>query len=127
MASKYTVETGDGYQGVWRARNHELVIGLPSVNVDWPPGTTIYLAQIEDEPGIHATTQPSDSEGLSTTDVLVDDRPILRVPWDAVREIDGLSGGSGVVRGYCRDDVEGLVLVAKSNDPYVDEDSDSHE
>lgn len=121
MASKYTVATGDGYQGVWKARNHELTVNLATTDVEWPPGVTIFFARHAD--GIQATTsRPTGREIVATVDVTDNQRPVLRVPWAAV-EVTGLKGGAGDVRAYSRDDADGLVLVAAANDPYINEGS----
>lgn len=121
MSSPYTVETGDGYQGIASVSRARCLINLGHTAArDWPVGMTVTLY---DHPlGIAA--RPGAESGIETRTITNDgDGNILGVTSGALDRI-GTGDRPSDVRVYDlaeHDDQgrEGLLLVDADTDPTV--------
>lgn len=118
--SKYTIETGDGYLGVWKldGMTAEVAIGTYT-HIPWLSSTTAWLV-LDDGPGLVATTEVRDS------DTVLREAPIKKyaagtsvyLPRAVMVHVKGLVP-NGDIRAYDIDR-EGFRVVPADPDPMMD-------
>lgn len=107
--SKYTVETGPGYLGVWQSYPSMVEISIGTyAQFPWRSDDTIHV--VEDTTGEEIIADAVVfKQGVGTA---------VRVSRDALDRLDGFEPGVDI-RAYDRD-AGGFRLVTKAADPFVD-------
>lgn len=118
--SKYVVPTGDGFESVLRITDRSAEINPGSIDaVDWSAGTFVYF--VADPDGVQATaSEPPQERRLGKVARVYSARGSgsgrLTIPDRAIDYL-GVPDGDDI-RVYVHDD-DGLLLVAKDDDPRV--------
>lgn len=119
----YTIPTGDGFLGVWTTERAYANISIGSFeHVDWRSEDNVDAIKTDIDEAVAIVDRTDvDDEDRIIAEVSIEKKSFgtnLRVTSAVLREIRGLQPG-GDIRAYKRD--PGLYLVAKANDPFVDE------
>jgi len=123
---RYTVETGEGYLGVWSAHDGSVQVPIGTFEgFDWDASDGVAAV-----PADHGIELAHDDD-IGVEEEVIEQAPIqesksgrrIHVNYSAAREIPGFEGGDQDVRGYERG--ERLLLVAADTDPTLDEREDT--
>lgn len=129
MSSKYTVETGPGYLGVWKADRYRAEISIGTYeDLPWRSDDHVVAVDHPDGIAVVEASHVDAVEGERITDLSVHKNTVgtnVSLPARVGRLIDGLEP-DGDVRGY-RLDTEGFVVVAADDDPMLDRGDDGGE
>lgn len=116
---KYTVPTGDGYQGVATVGiSRSVNFGVGMFDVDWRGGDRVFA--IQEDVGVRLTPNMNRREESFAVYTVSKSSvgPSISVAGRAL-EVLGAAAGDDV-RAYKRDD-DGLILVRSKDDPFVEE------